>query len=116
MRGCAVLRGHARFRSGDPVAAAGEGLPARRIFINVGGRALVPPLPGIDRVPYLTNSSMLARDRVPQHLIIIGGSYVGLEFAQMYRRFGARVTVVGMAARLVGREDEDISQAIREIL
>ena len=116
MTGCSVLQGHARFLSRDTVAVGEERLTAPRIFINVGGRALVPPLPGIDRVPYLTNSSMLARDRVPQHLIIIGGSYVGLEFAQMYRRFGARVTVVEMAARLVGREDEDISQAIREIL
>jgi pyruvate/2-oxoglutarate dehydrogenase complex dihydrolipoamide dehydrogenase (E3) component len=110
------LQGHARFLSRDTVAVGEEQLTAPRIFINVGGRALVPPLPGIDRVPYLTNSSMLARDRVPQHLIIVGGSYVGLEFAQIYRRFGARVTVVEMAARLVGREDEDISQAIREIL
>ena len=116
MTGCSVLQGHARFLSRDTVAVGEERLTAPRIFINVGGRALVPPLPGIDRVPYLTNSSMLARDRVPQHLIIIGGSYIGLEFAQMYRRFGARVTVVEMAARLVGREDEDISQAIREIL
>jgi len=116
MTGCSVLQGHARFLSRDTVAVGEERLTAPRIFINVGGRALVPPLPGIDRVPYLTNSSMLARDRVPQHLIIIGGSYVGVEFAQMYRRFGARVTVVEMAARLVGREDEDISQAIREIL
>ena len=116
MTGCSVLQGHARFLSRDTVAVGEERLTAPRIFINVGGRALVPPLPGIDRVPYLTNSSMLARDRVPQHLIIIGGSYIGLEFAQMYRRFGARVTVVEMAARLVGHEDEDISQAIREIL
>jgi len=116
MKGCTVLQGHARFVSPDTVAIGEERLTAPRIFINVGGRALVPPLPGINRVPYLTNSSMLARDRVPQHLIIVGGSYVGLEFAQMYRRFGARVTVVEMAARLVGREDEDISQAIREIL
>ena len=116
MKGCTVLQGHARFVSPDTVAIGEERLTAPRIFINVGGRALVPPLPGIDRVPYLTNSSMLARDRVPEHLIVVGGSYVGLEFAQMYRRFGARVTVVEMAARLVGREDEDISQAIREIL
>ena len=116
MTGCSVLQGHARFLSRDTVAVGEERLTAPRIFINVGGRALVPPLPGIDRVPYLTNSSMLARDRVPQHLIIVGGSYVGLEFAQIYRRFGAWVTVVEMAARLVGREDEDISQAIREIL
>jgi pyruvate/2-oxoglutarate dehydrogenase complex dihydrolipoamide dehydrogenase (E3) component len=116
MTGCTVLQGHARFLSRDTVAVGEERLTAPRIFINVGGRALVPPLPGIDRVPYLTNSSMLARDRVPEHLIVVGGSYVGLEFAQIYRRFGARVTIVEMGPRLVAREDEDISQAIREIL
>jgi pyruvate/2-oxoglutarate dehydrogenase complex dihydrolipoamide dehydrogenase (E3) component len=116
MTGCTVLQGHARFVAPDTVAVGEEQLTAPRIFINVGGRAHVPPLHGIDRVPYLTNSSMLARDRVPEHLIVVGGSYVGLEFAQVYRRFGAQVTVVEMAARLVAREDEDISQAIREIV
>ena len=116
MTGCTVLQGHARFVAPDTVAVGEEQLTAPRIFINVGGRAHVPPLSGIDRVPYLTNSSMLARDRVPEHLIVVGGSYVGLEFSQVYRRFGARVTVVEMAARLVAREDEDISQAIREIV
>ena len=116
MTGCTVLQGHARFMAPDTIAVGEEQLTAPRIFINVGGRALVPPLSGIDRVPYLTNSSMLARDRVPEHLIVVGGSYVGLEFSQIYRRFGARVTVVEMAARLVAREDEDISQAIREIV
>src|SRR5204863_9437911 len=94
----------------------GERLSAPGIFINVGGRASVPPLPAVDQVPYLTNTSLLALDRVPEHLIIVGGSYVGLEFAQMYRRFGAAVTIVEMQQRLVAREDEDISQAIREIL
>ena len=116
MTGCTVLQGHACFVAPDTVAVGEEQLTAPRIFINVGGRALVPPLSGIDRVRYLTNSSMLARDRVPEHLIVVGGSYVGLEFAQVYRRFGAQVTVVEMAARLVAREDEDISQAIREIV
>ena len=91
-------------------------MSAPRIFINVGGRALVPNLPGIGEVPFLTNSTILKLDRVPEHLVVVGGSYVGLEFAQMYRRFGARVTVVEMGPRLIGREDEDVSQAIREIL
>jgi pyruvate/2-oxoglutarate dehydrogenase complex dihydrolipoamide dehydrogenase (E3) component len=116
MKGCTVLKGHARFEAPDVVSVGEERLTAPRVFINVGGRAVEPPLPGIDGVPYLTNSSMLALDRLPEHLIIVGGSYVGLEFAQMYRRFGAPVTVVEMGSRLVGREDEDISQAIREIL
>ena len=116
MTGCTVFKGHARFEAPDIVVVGKERLTAPRVFINVGGRAVVPPLPGIDQVPYLTNTSLLALDRLPEHLIAIGGSYVGLEFAQIYRRFGAAVTVVEMGARLVGREDEDISQAIREIL
>ena len=93
-----------------------ERLSAPRIFINVGGRALVPNLPGVDEVSFLTNSTILKLDLVPEHLVVVGGSYVGLEFAQMYRRFGARVTVVEMGPRLIGREDEDMSQAVREIL
>ena len=116
MKGCTVLKGHARFVGPDTVSVGEERLTAPRIFIDVGGRAFVPSLPGIDEVPYLTNSSLLSVDRVPEHLIIVGGSYVGLEFAQIYRRFGAEVTVVEMTARLVGHEDEDVSQAIREIL
>lgn len=113
---CTVLRGHARFAASNTVTVGAERLTAPRIFINVGGRAVVPPLPGIDQVAYLTNTSMLALDRLPEHLIVIGGSYVGLEFAQMYRRFGAAVTVVEMGPRLVGREDEDVSQSILEVL
>ena len=97
-------------------ASASERLTAPRIFINVGGRALVPDMPGVDDVPYLTNTSILALDRVPRHLVVVGGSYVGLEFAQMYRRFGAEVTVVEKAPRLIAREDEDVSQEIRSIL
>ena len=116
LKGCTVLRGHARFIAADTVAVGEERLTAPRTFIDVGGRAAVPPLPGVGQVPFLTNSSLLALDRIPKHLIVIGGSYVGLEFAQVYRRFGAAVTVVEMGSRLVGREDEDISQAIREIV
>lgn len=116
MQGCTVLQGHARFEGPDTIRVGDEMLTAPRVFINVGGRAVVPDLPGIDRVSYLTNTSILMLDRVPRHLVIIGGSYIGLEFAQMYRRFGAAVTVVEQASRLIGREDEDISHAIAEIL
>jgi pyruvate/2-oxoglutarate dehydrogenase complex dihydrolipoamide dehydrogenase (E3) component len=116
MKGCTVVEGHARFVGQDTLSVDEEQLSAPRIFINVGGRAIVPDFPGIDRISYLTNTSILELDRVPAHLVIIGGSYIGLEFAQMYRRFGAAVTVVEMKARLVSREDEDTSKAIREIL
>lgn len=116
MKGCTVFTGHARFVGPDTVSVGSEALTARRIFIDVGGRAIVPDLPGIHQVAYLTNTSMLALKHVPEHLIVVGGGYVGLEFAQMYRRFGAQVTVVQKAAHLVPREDEDISEAIREIL
>jgi pyruvate/2-oxoglutarate dehydrogenase complex dihydrolipoamide dehydrogenase (E3) component len=116
MERCTVIEGHACFVGPDTIAIGDERLTAPRIFINVGGRAAVPELPGIRRVAYLTNTTMVALDRVPAHLVVVGGSYVGLEFAQMYRRFGAAVTVVEMGPRLIGREDEDVSQAIREIL
>jgi len=113
---CTVLEGHARFTGPRTVVVGGEILRAERIFINVGGRAAAPPIPGLDRTPYLTNSSMMDVDELPEHLVVIGGSYIGLEFAQMYRRFGSRVTVVEMAPRLIAREDEDISAAVAEIL
>ena len=116
MKGCTVISGHARFVAPDTVSVGEERLTAPRIFIDVGGRAAVPPLPGVDQAPYLTNTSMLALDRLPEHLIIIGGSYIGLEFAQMYRRFGAEVTIVEKEQRLVAREDEAASQATCNIL
>jgi pyruvate/2-oxoglutarate dehydrogenase complex dihydrolipoamide dehydrogenase (E3) component len=116
MPGCTVIKGHARFVAPDTVSVGEERLSAPRIFINVGGRAVVPPLPGVDQVTYLTNTSLLALDRLPEHLIVVGGSYIGLEFAQVYRRFGAAVTIVEMQQRLVPREDEDVSRAIREII
>jgi pyruvate/2-oxoglutarate dehydrogenase complex dihydrolipoamide dehydrogenase (E3) component len=116
MKGCTVIEGHARFESSNSVRVGEERLTAPRIFINVGGRASVPDLPGINDISYLTNTSMLAFDQLPEHLVVVGGSYIGLEFAQMYRRFGAQVTVIEKAPRLVMREDEDISEAIREIL
>jgi pyruvate/2-oxoglutarate dehydrogenase complex dihydrolipoamide dehydrogenase (E3) component len=91
-------------------------ITAPRFFLNVGGRAAVPPIGGIDSVPYLTNTSIMDVDFVPRHLIIVGGSYIGLEFGQMYRRFGSKVTIVEMAPRLIQGEDEDVSAAVREIL
>jgi pyruvate/2-oxoglutarate dehydrogenase complex dihydrolipoamide dehydrogenase (E3) component len=111
-----VYRGHARFGGPDRVRAGADELAAPRIFLNVGGRPLVPAMPGVGEVPYLTNESMMELDLVPPHLLVIGGSYVGLEFAQMMRRFGSRVTVIEMGPRLIGREDEDVSQAVKEIL
>jgi len=111
-----VYEGHARFVSPKTVEVNGHTLRGKQIFINVGGRALVPDLPGVKDVPFLTSSSILEVDFLPQHLVIIGGSYIGLEFAQMYRRFGIRVTVIEKADRLIAREDKDISDAVKSIL
>ena len=116
LRNCTVIQGHARFQSSRTVVVNDEILEADNIFINVGGRAYVPDMPGIHDVPFLTNSSMMEVDFLPKHLVVVGGSYVGLEFAQMYRRFGSEVTIVEMAPRLIGREDEDVSDAVREIM
>jgi pyruvate/2-oxoglutarate dehydrogenase complex dihydrolipoamide dehydrogenase (E3) component len=116
LKGAKVYRGHARFTGKTTVKVNDEELTAPKIFINVGGRPLVPKMPGLDKVPYLTNVSMMDVDFVPGHLLVIGGSYIGLEFGQMYRRFGSRVTMIEMAPRLIGREDEDVSQTVREIV
>jgi len=113
---CTVIQGHARFESSRTVRVNDQLMEADRIFVNVGGRASVPTIQGINTVPFLTNSSMMDVDYLPKHLVIVGGSYVGLEFAQMYRRFGSEVTVVEMGPRLIGREDEDVSESVREIL
>src|SRR6202789_4503845 len=116
LKNCTVIQGHARFQSPRTVVVNDEILQADKVFINVGGRASISAIPGIDEVPFLTNSSMMDIDFLPEHLVIVGGSYVGLEFAQIYRRLGSEVTIVEMGPRLIGREDEDISQAGREIL
>ena len=116
LNNCTVIQGHARFQSSHAVVVNDEVLHGEKIFINVGGRSSVPAMPGIQDVPFLTNSSMMDVDFLPEHLVIVGGSYIGLEFGQMYRRFGSQVTIVEMGPRLIGREDEDISQAVREIL
>ena len=111
-----VYQGHARFAGPKTVRVNDDLLTADRIFINVGGRPLVPKMPGLDATPYLTNVSMMDVDFLPEHLIVIGGSYIGLEFGQMYRRFGSRVTIIEMMPRLIAREDEDVSQGVQEIL
>jgi pyruvate/2-oxoglutarate dehydrogenase complex dihydrolipoamide dehydrogenase (E3) component len=115
MEHCTVFKGHARFESPHEVRIGAALLRAKQIFINVGGRAIMPNLPGVERIPHLNNTSILELDSLPQHLIVVGGSYIGLEFAQMYRRFGSAVTVIEKGPRLVWREDEDISTAIAEI-
>jgi pyruvate/2-oxoglutarate dehydrogenase complex dihydrolipoamide dehydrogenase (E3) component len=111
-----VYQGHAHFVSPHEVAVGDDVLSAGRIFINVGGRAVVPDIPGLDKIDYFTNSSMMDVDFLPRHLLVLGGSYIGLEFAQMYRRFGSQVTVVELGPRLVPREDEEVSQAIAAFL
>ena len=120
MDGCTMIRGHARFTGPHTMTIDGpiDGteIEADRIFINVGGRAVVPDIPGLSDIDYLTNVGILELDLVPKHLVIVGGSYIALEFAQMYRRFGAAVTVVERGPRLTAREDEDVSAAIKEIL
>jgi pyruvate/2-oxoglutarate dehydrogenase complex dihydrolipoamide dehydrogenase (E3) component len=116
MPNCTIFRGHARFAGSHAVDVLGEMLESERIFINVGGRAAIPDMPGLGEVPYLTNSSMMDVDFLPERLLIVGGSYVGLEFAQMVRRFGSQVTVIEMSERLVPREDGDVSEAITGFL
>ena len=116
MANCAVFKGHARFLSPTAIQVGGEVLEGERFFINVGGRAVVPDFPGLDQVKTLTNTTLLELDALPGRLVVVGGSYVGLEFAQVFRRFGAAVTVVEKAPRLASREDEDVSDAIREVL
>jgi pyruvate/2-oxoglutarate dehydrogenase complex dihydrolipoamide dehydrogenase (E3) component len=116
MEHCTLLRGHARFESRNTIRVGDELLTAPQIFLNVGARATIPDFAGVGDIPYMTNTDIVMLDRLPKHLVIIGGSYIGLEYAQMYRRFGAEVTVVEKGPRLVGREDEDVSDAVREIL
>jgi pyruvate/2-oxoglutarate dehydrogenase complex dihydrolipoamide dehydrogenase (E3) component len=116
MQNCTVYEGHASFESPREVRVGPETLTAERIFINVGGRAFVPEMPGLDQIEYLNNSSMLRIDALPKHLTIVGGSYIGLEFGQMFRRFGSEVTIIEKRERLIAGEDEDVSSEIQKIL
>jgi len=116
MKNVALERGHARFTGPLQVEVNGRAFTADKVFINVGGRALVPDLPGVKEVPFLTNTTMMEVDFLPEHLVVVGGSYIGLEFAQMYRRLGSQVTVVERAPRLIAREDDDVSDEVRAIL
>ena len=111
-----VIEGHGRFASAQTVQVNGDLLAADKIFVNVGARAMVPDIPGLADVDYLTNAGMMEIDYLPEHLVIIGGSYIGLEFAQMYKRFGSRVTVLESGPRIVGREDPEVSTALQNIL
>lgn len=111
-----VVYGHAKFVAAKAVSVEGKRYTAAQIFINVGARPHIPDVPGLADVPYLTSTSMIALEELPKHLVILGGSYIGLEFAQMYRRFGAEVTVIERGQHLAAREDTDISQAIADVL
>lgn len=114
--GLRVLHGHARFVAPHAVQVGNETIEAAKIFINVGGRPVLPDWPGLAQVPVLTNTTMMDLEVLPEHLVVIGGSYIGLEFAQMYRRFGSRVTVLEAAPRIIAREDEDVSREVQAIL
>jgi pyruvate/2-oxoglutarate dehydrogenase complex dihydrolipoamide dehydrogenase (E3) component len=116
MKGCTVYTGHASFESPNEIRVGDELISAKEIFINVGGRAITPNFPGVDSVPWLSNVGILELDALPRHLVVVGGSYVGLEFAQIYRRFGSEVTVVEKSSRLVSHEDEDVSAAVKSFL
>ena len=111
-----VFQGHAKFVDNYTVSVNNQQLSADKIFINVGARAFIPPMPGIDSIDYLTNSSMLDIETLPEHLIVVGGSYIGLEFAQLFRFFGSKVTVIEKAPRLIPREDEDVSDTVLKIM
>jgi pyruvate/2-oxoglutarate dehydrogenase complex dihydrolipoamide dehydrogenase (E3) component len=116
MENATVYEGHGRFEGPGTVRVGENLLEAGKIFINTGTRAAIPPIPGLESVDYFTNTQMVELDYLPEHLLVLGGSYIGLEFGQMYRRFGSEVTIIQRDARLVSREDEDVSDAIREII
>jgi pyruvate/2-oxoglutarate dehydrogenase complex dihydrolipoamide dehydrogenase (E3) component len=116
MKNCTVFTGHAHFESPTEVRVGNELLTAKEIFINVGGRAVIPEFPGADSVPWMDNVGILELDTLPRHLIVVGGSYVGLEFGQIFRRFGSEVTIIEKHSRLVSREDEDVSASIKAFL
>jgi len=111
-----LIRGHGRFASAGTIRVGERLLEAGEIFVNVGARAAAPPVPGLSEIPYWTNTEMTDVDFLPESLIILGGSYIGLEFAQMYRRFGSEITVIEAGRSIVSREDADASKTMTEIL
>lgn len=114
--GCTVIHGQARFASAHEIQVGEDVLRGEQIFLNVGARAAIPKLPGLDTVSYLTNSSLLDLTELPQHLVVVGGGAVGVEFAQMFRRFGSEVTLVEMKGSLMHREDAAASALVAELL
>lgn len=116
VEGLTLIRGHARFTAAHEMEVSGEALRAPQIFLNVGGRAATPAIPGLDAVDYMTNSSILELEEAPTRLLVVGGSYIGLEFAQIFRRLGAEVTVIEMSPRIIPREDEEVSAAVQQFL
>ncbi|HWW97002.1 MAG TPA: FAD-containing oxidoreductase [Edaphobacter sp.] len=116
MKNCTVFTGHAHFESPNQIRVGDDLLTAKEIFLNVGGRAIVPDFPGADTVPWMDNVGILELETLPRHLVVVGGSYVGLEFGQIFRRFGSEVTVIEKSSRLVSREDEDVSASIKSFL
>ena len=114
--GLELIRGHARFTGANTIEVNGQALHAPKIFINVGGRPVLPNWPGLDDVPVLTNTGMMSLDVLPEHLVVVGASYIGLEFAQMFRRFGSQVTVLEVADRAITREDPEVSSEVQAIL
>jgi pyruvate/2-oxoglutarate dehydrogenase complex dihydrolipoamide dehydrogenase (E3) component len=116
MKTCTVFTGHAHFESPNQVRVGDDLLTAKEIFLNVGGRAVIPDFPGAGTVPWMDNVGILDLETLPRHLIVVGGSYVGLEFGQIFRRFGSEVTIIEKSSRLVSREDEDVSASIKAFL
>lgn len=116
MKGITIFEGTASFVSATEIKVGSETISAKQIFLNVGARPTVPKMPGVDTVPFLTSTTILDLDVLPEHLIVVGGSYIGIEFAQMFRRFGSRVTIVERGPRLLAHEDEDVAQCMQEIL
>ncbi|MFM0646954.1 FAD-containing oxidoreductase [Paraburkholderia bryophila] len=117
-----VFNGHARFTGAHTLSISGpdgaviDEISADDIFINTGTRAVVPPLEGLERIRYYTNSNLLELTELPEHLVIVGGSYIALEFAQIFRRFGSRVTLLVRGERVLTREDADFAESVRKVL
>jgi len=111
-----LYRGHARFLSAHQLQVGDEVIEGERVFIDTGTRPEIPRLPGLDSVPYLTNATLMELRGLPEHLLILGGGYIGLEFGQMFRRFGSEVTIVHRGDRLLSREDPDLADALLKVL